>query len=64
MGFRHPGRQVGDGEQAGFEDFPRVEFQAVEPAYEGAGPAYSCVNPKFFDCTDDIRAFDLRDAFA
>ena len=38
----------------------------VEPAYEGAGRAFECVNPRFFDCTDEgpegIRAFDLRDA--
>jgi hypothetical protein len=42
---------------------PQCQFR-VEPSYEGAGPAYSCVNPKFFDCADDIRAFDLRDAIA
>jgi hypothetical protein len=42
---------------------PQCQFR-VEPSYEGAGPAYSCVNPKFFDCSDDIRAFDLRDALA
>jgi hypothetical protein len=38
----------------------------VEPCYEGDGPAYDCVNPRFFDCTDagpeGIRAFDLRNA--
>jgi hypothetical protein len=39
---------------------PQCQFK-VEPAYEGAG---RCVNPKFFDCADDIRAFDLRDAIA
>jgi hypothetical protein len=46
---------------------PQCQFK-VEPAYEGAGDAYSCVNPRFFDCTDagpeGIRAFDLRDALA
>jgi len=44
---------------------PQCQFK-VEPAYEGAGAAYSCVNPRFFDCTDEgpegIRAFDLRDS--
>lgn len=33
----------------------------IEPAHEGEGPAYSCVNPGFFDC-EDPAAFDLRDA--
>jgi hypothetical protein len=37
----------------------------VERSYEGAGRAYECVNPRFFDCSDAgvdaIRAFDLRD---
>ena len=32
---------------------------------EGSGRAYDCVNPRFFDCTDEgpegLRAFDLRD---
>lgn len=46
---------------------PQCQFR-VEPAYEGVGPAYSCVNPRFFDCTDagaeGIRAFDLRNALA
>ena len=45
------------------DPLPQCQFR-VEPAYEGAGPAYSCVNPRFFDCTDEgpegIRAFDLR----
>lgn len=39
---------------------------SVEPAYAGSGPAFSCVNPRFFDCGDEgpesIRAFDLRNA--
>lgn len=38
----------------------------VEPAYEGAGPDFECVNPGFFDCTegDAPVPFDLRDAIA
>jgi hypothetical protein len=46
---------------------PQCQFR-VEPSYEGAGAAFSCVNPRFFDCTDSgpegLRAFDLRDALA
>jgi hypothetical protein len=46
---------------------PQCQF-SVERAYEGAGPAYDCVNPRFFDCTDQgaegLRAFDLRNALA
>ncbi len=46
---------------------PQCQF-TVERAYEGEGPAFECVNPRFFDCTDEgpegLRAFDLRDAFA
>jgi hypothetical protein len=46
---------------------PQCQFR-VEPSYEGGGSAYSCVNPRFFDCTDSgpegLRAFDLRDALA
>ena len=46
---------------------PQCQFR-VEPSYEGAGTAFSCVNPRFFDCTDSgpegLRAFDLRDALA
>ena len=34
----------------------------VEPCYEGAGPAYACVNPNFFDAQQPT--FDLRDAIA
>jgi hypothetical protein len=45
------------------EPTARCQF-TVEPCYEGEGPAYTCVNPRFFDCTDageeGIRAFDLR----
>jgi hypothetical protein len=46
---------------------PQCQF-TVERAYEGRGPAYDCVNQRFFDCTDQgpegLRAFDLRDALA
>ena len=46
---------------------PQCQF-SVERAYEGEGPAYECVNPRFFDCTDQgpegLRAFDLRNALA
>lgn len=46
---------------------PHCQF-AVEPSYEGEGPAYECVNPRFFDCTDagprGLRVADLRDALA
>ncbi len=45
------------------EPMPQCQF-SVEPCFEGAGRAYACVNPRFFDCTDEgpeaIRAFDLR----
>jgi hypothetical protein len=45
------------------EPLPHCQF-SVERAYEGDGPAYDCVNPRFFDCTDGgpegLRAFDLR----
>jgi hypothetical protein len=47
------------------EPLPQCQFR-VEPSYEGAGQAFECVNPRFFDCTDEgpegIRAFDLRSA--
>ncbi|HLM30341.1 MAG TPA: hypothetical protein VK326_01605 [Solirubrobacterales bacterium] len=47
------------------DSLPQCQFR-VEPSYEGDGPAYSCVNRAFFDCTDSapegIRAFDLRNA--
>jgi hypothetical protein len=47
------------------EPLPQCQF-TVEPCYEGAGPDFSCVNPRFFDCTDagpeGLRAFDLRNA--
>lgn len=47
------------------EPMPHCQF-SVEPSYEGDGPAYTCVNPRFFDCTEagpeGLRAFDLRNA--
>jgi hypothetical protein len=46
------------------EPLPQCQF-SVERAYEGNGPSYDCVNPRFFDCSDrgpeGLRAFDLRD---
>ena len=49
------------------DPLPQCEFR-IEPAYEGEGPDFECVNPRFFDCTDrgheGIRAFDLRNALA
>lgn len=45
------------------EPMPHCQF-TVEGAFEGEGPAFDCVNPRFFDCTDagpeGIRAFDIR----
>jgi hypothetical protein len=42
---------------------PQCQF-TVERSFEGSGPGYDCVNPRFFDCTDQgpegLRAFDLR----
>ena len=47
------------------DPLPQCQF-SVETAYEGEGPAFECVNRRFFDCADDgpegIRAFDLRNA--
>ena len=49
------------------EPLPQCQFR-VERSYEGSGPRYDCVNPRFFDCTDQgpegLRAFDLRNALA
>ncbi len=49
------------------QPLPHCQFK-VEPCYEGAGSSFECINPRFFDCTDDgpegIRAFDLRNALA
>ena len=46
---------------------PHCQFR-VEPSYEGEGPPYECVNPRFFDCIDQgprgLRVADLRDALA
>ena len=46
------------------DPLPHCQF-SVERAYEGAGEPYSCVNRRFFDCSDEgsegLRAFDLRD---
>jgi hypothetical protein len=45
------------------DPLPQCQF-SVERAYEGDGPAYECVNKRFFDAPDQhpesIRAFDLR----
>jgi hypothetical protein len=47
------------------EPLPHCQF-SVERAYEGEGPAYECVNKRFFDCAatgpEAIRVFDLRNA--
>ncbi|HZA90800.1 MAG TPA: hypothetical protein VE401_11275 [Solirubrobacterales bacterium] len=47
------------------DPLPQCQFK-IEPAYEGEGPDFECVNPRFFDCTDagpeGVRVFDLRDA--
>ena len=40
---------------------PQCQF-TVERAYEGEGPAYECVNRRFFDGPAEIEAFDLRNA--
>ncbi len=44
---------------------PQCQF-TVEPAYDGQGGDFACVNPRFFDCPDtgpnDLRAFDIRNA--
>lgn len=49
------------------DPLPQCQFR-VEPAHEGDGPGFECVNPRFFDCTDagaeGVRIFDLRDALA
>lgn len=34
---------------------------AVERAYDGHGPAFECVNPRFFDDPSAATSFDLRD---
>ncbi len=49
------------------EPLPQCQF-TVERAYEGDGPAYECVNKRFFDCSDGgpegIRVFDIRNGLA
>lgn len=49
------------------QPLPQCQF-TVERAYEGSGPAYECVNPRFFDCADEgpegLRAFDLRNVLS
>jgi hypothetical protein len=46
------------------EPLPMCPF-SVEKSYEAEGPAFDCVNPRFFDAADGepggYRAFDLRD---
>jgi hypothetical protein len=53
------------GVKATGELLPQCQF-SVERAFEHEGRGYECVNPRFFDCTDEgpegLRAFDLRDA--
>ena len=47
------------------DPLPHCHF-SVDQAYEGDGPAYECVNRRFFDAPVDhpesIRAFDLRNS--
>ena len=49
------------------DPLPHCQF-TVERAFEGEGPAYECVNRRFFDAPDDhpesIRAFDLRNTLS
>ncbi len=49
------------------DPLPQCQF-SVEKAYEGQGPAYECVNKRFYDATDthaeSIKAFDLRNAIS
>jgi len=33
----------------------------IEPAFEGDGPAHTCINPTFFDHQEADATFDLRD---
>lgn len=46
---------------------PHCPFR-VEQAYEGDSAEHRCVNPRFFDCTDEgelgLRVRDLRDVLA
>jgi len=45
------------------EPLPQCQSR-VEPAFEGDGPAHTCVNPEFFDCIEIEAEFDLRDVIA
>src|SRR4051794_24279550 len=49
------------------QPLPQCQFSVVR-AYEGSGPAYDCVKPRLFDCTDQgpagLLALDLRNALA
>jgi hypothetical protein len=38
---------------------PHCQFR-VEPAFEGDGPAHTCINPSFFDYDEPDADFDLR----
>ena len=40
------------------DPLPQCQFR-VEPAFEGDGPAHTCLNPSFFDINDPAE-FDLR----
>lgn len=55
------------GVKATGELLPQCQF-SVERAFEREGPGYECVNPRFFDCTDQgedgLRVFDLRDSLS
>lgn len=42
------------------DPLPQCEFR-VEPAFEGEGPAHTCINPSFFDLGGESTEFDLRD---
>jgi hypothetical protein len=46
---------------------PQCPF-VVEPCFEAEARDHECVNPRFFDCTEDgprgLRVFDLRNALA
>jgi hypothetical protein len=57
-------RQGYGGVKAVREPLPMCPF-SVERSYEGTGAAFDCVNPRFFDATENdpggYRAFDLRE---
>ena len=42
---------------------PQCQFR-VEPAFEGDGPAHTCVNPSFFDYEAPAAGFDLREGLS